>query len=259
MYDLKWDHLDSRYEGGIERGVLYPHIGPGVAWEGLTSVSHIPEFDGDESVYVDGRKVIDLPRAAKLKTTLTAYTYPDEFLQYDGYQQFQKGTFADEQMPLNTFSLSYRTNVDENHFKIHILYNQTATPDTTEYETISDEISASELNWTLSGVPENVGSSRPTTHIYFDSRYLDDSVMHAIQRRLYGWNGVPPAIIRGEDIQKVVDSKSYQFLEIVRDQWTLLGPDEYIDIDETNRYTIRNIEANRLTPTTYQITDKIVP
>lgn len=44
MAELVWGGNGQRYfETGIDRGVLYPRVGPGVPWNGLTGISEKPD------------------------------------------------------------------------------------------------------------------------------------------------------------------------------------------------------------------------
>jgi hypothetical protein len=85
-----------------------------------------------------------------------------------------------DNQPSNLFHLSYRTLIyDVNHaqlgYKVHLLYNLTAVPDTINYHTISSNIDPIEFSWSITGVPPvcpNTKNYRPTCHIILDSRTM---------------------------------------------------------------------------------------
>lgn len=192
MTKLLWNQVGERfYEAGVDRGVLYLADGSGVAWSGLTSVEE--DFGGDSTSpsYFDGVKTRDTPSIGDFSATLSALTYPDEFLEYEGSGSIGNGLFIDDQPP-KMFGLSYRTLVGndtelQNHgYKIHILYNLTATPDAVGNETLSDSPRPVNFTWRLSSVPMKAKNYRPTAHVIFDSRYLEPSMINGIEDILYG-------------------------------------------------------------------------
>src|SRR5689334_11158048 len=108
MSTLVWDGVGDRlYENGVTRGVLYKDDGVGVAWNGLISVE---ETSGDSvsPIHFDGVKFNDLVTLGDFEAKLKAYTYPDEFLPYEGVLEEQAGFFISNQ-PKSRFGLSYRT------------------------------------------------------------------------------------------------------------------------------------------------------
>lgn len=192
MSKLLWDQVGERfYEAGLDRGVLYLSDSSGVAWSGLTSVEE--DFGGDSTspTYFDGVKTRDTPSIGDFSATLTALTYPDEFLEYEGSGSFGNGLLVDNQSP-KLFGLSYRSLVgndidgSEHGYKIHILYNLTATPESVGNETLNDSPSPANFSWRLSSVPMEARNYRPTAHVIFDSRDLEESMLNGIEDILYG-------------------------------------------------------------------------
>ncbi len=55
LSSLSWDDPDNRYfQHGIDRGVLYPSVGAGVVWNGITGFDEAS--DSSTSIYyIDGR------------------------------------------------------------------------------------------------------------------------------------------------------------------------------------------------------------
>src|SRR5580765_2617317 len=141
MSVLIWDTAGSKvYETGLDKGVLYLSDGSAVPWNGLTSI--VEKFDKEsESVYYDGMKITDLVYLGDFAATLKAITYPDQFIELDGYGFLRQGMYVGNQLP-KTFSLSYRTRIgndvdgDVAGYKIHILYNLTAIPTDRTYNTV---------------------------------------------------------------------------------------------------------------------------
>lgn len=191
MTTIVWDEIGDRvFETGLDRGVLYFPDGGGVPWNGLLAVSERPS-SSIESVYFDGVKFNDIVIGGDFTATLRAFTYPDEFLEFEGIIEEQSGLYiADQQQSL--FHLSYRTKtgndidgVDQG-YKIHLLWNLTAIPSGKSYRTISDDISPVEFEWSLTSIPEEIDKYRPTSHVILDSRRLDPWLLEDIESFLYG-------------------------------------------------------------------------
>ena len=191
MTALVWDQVGQRfYEGGISKGVLYQINGYGVAWNGLTGLEETITTE-IQAVHYDGVKFNDLVTMGDFTATLKAFTYPDEFLPYEGIQQDQSGFYVTAQPPVQ-FGLCYRTEVAddivgfESGYKIHVLYNLTALPSQKAYLSLSDESEPMEFEWTITAIPEDIENFRPTAHIIFDSRKIDPLLLEDIEDILYG-------------------------------------------------------------------------
>lgn len=192
---LVWDQPGQRFfEAGIDRGVFYMSNDLGVAWNGLTSVEEDLEDTTSEPVFFDGTKIMDVPILGDFAATLSAFTYPDELLEYEGIIPTGDGLLVDGQNP-KPFGLSYRTRVGndvEGHdlgYRIHIIYNLTAVPETKSYVTQSPDSGALDFAWRLTAVPEAVTGLRPTAHVILDSRFLPADILRTIEDILYGTDG----------------------------------------------------------------------
>lgn len=203
MSRLVWDRVgDRRYETGVDRGVLYLPDGRGVPWNGITEVQ---EDKNVEVVthYFDGVAYLNTRYPGDYSATLRAVTFPDEFLQFDGYAEAENNPMLLDNQPVeDTFSISYRTLIGDDiqglsrGYKIHIVYNLTATPESTAYKTLSSSNSPNDLSWTLTAIPEHVPGYRPTAHVIFDSTRLDSYLMKQLEDILYG-RGVETVVIDG--------------------------------------------------------------
>jgi hypothetical protein len=139
MARLTWDTTGSRlYETGVDHGVLYIPDGNGdytngVAWNGLTTVTESPSGAEATALYADNIKYLDLRSAEEFGATIEAFTYPDEFNQFDGIASPSVGVNVGQQSR-STFGFSYRTNVGNDvdgsdyGYKLHLIYGATASP-----------------------------------------------------------------------------------------------------------------------------------
>jgi hypothetical protein len=191
MTALAWDQVGERfYEAGVSKGVFYDRDGHGTAWNGLTSVDESTSATV-EPVYFDGLKFNDIVTNGDFSATLKAFTYPDEFLPYEGYLQDRSGFYVLDQ-PRGTFGLSYRTEIGndvlgfQRGYKIHVLYNLTAVPSNVSYQTISEDSEPLEFEWNITAIPEEIENFRPTAHVIFDSRKMSPELLSDIENIIYG-------------------------------------------------------------------------
>lgn len=192
MPKLRWDQPgEHRYETGIDRGVLYLSDGSGVPWNGLVSVQ-VNAGAEVTPLYFDGIKYLETRSGDEFGATLTAMTYPDEFLEYDGYQEVRDGVLMADQPVVETFGLSYRTLVgndtegQEHGYKIHILYDLTAVPSDVTFNTLSSSVDNSDFAWKLTGVPQVVPGFKPAVHLVIDSRTINEYLLRDLESLLYG-------------------------------------------------------------------------
>lgn len=197
MTKIVWDQIGARtFESGLDRGVLYFPEGGGVAWNGLTSVT--PNITNTtESVYYDGIKVGDVPNVGDFQANMKAYTFPDEFLQYEGVYESPNGSYIFMQHP-KTFHLSYRTGIGNDvnasslGYKIHLLWNLLAVPVAPAYGSLSLDPSPLQFEWNLTSVPDEIDLYAPSSYLAIDSRNVTSGVLTALELILYGTTGVAP-------------------------------------------------------------------
>lgn len=191
MAKIVWDQVGEReFQVGLERGVFYTPTS-GVPWNGLISVETKQNDTSATPVYFDGLKYNEVTFLGDFAGTLTAYTYPDEFLPYDGFGEVADGVFIDGQ-ERGTFGLCYSTilgnDVDGINlgYKLHLLYNLTAVPEDISNKTMDSNIEPIEFSWTLTSVPEFIPSFRPASHLIIDSTKVDSEFLSDLEDILYG-------------------------------------------------------------------------
>jgi hypothetical protein len=197
MAALVWDLVGDRfYETGVDHGVLYIPDGSGeysegVAWNGLTSVSETPTGAESNAQYADNIKYLNLISVEEFGATLEAFTYPEEFAQFDGLGVPSPGIFVGQQ-PRKTFGLSYRTRVgndlegDAHGYKLHLVYGCIASPSEKAYNTINDSPEAITFSWEISTTPVPVSGYQPTSLMVIDSGLVDAGQLSALELVLYG-------------------------------------------------------------------------
>lgn len=202
MAKLLWDQVGERlYETGVKNGVLYRqdeegNYPEGVAWNGLTGVSEEPDGGDATEIYADDQKYLSIRAREDFGITITAYTYPDEFLLCDGTAEPVPGMTVAQQAR-KPFGFSYVTTIG-NDIKyedygeiIHLVYGCTASPSNKDFQTINDSPEAIEFSWEVDTVPEEVPGFRPTAHVQLKSTNFKgkEAKYNAIKDILYGTDG----------------------------------------------------------------------
>ena len=196
MPKLIWDDTGKHlFETGVQKGVLYPQVKgaypKGVVWNGLTSVTESPSGAESNPHYADDIKYLNLVSAEEFGATVEAYTYPDEFANCDGSAEISPGILVGQQ-ERQKFGLCYRTvlgNDTEGNaygYKLHIIYNATASPSEKQYQTINDSPEAITFSWELSTTPTNVDGHKPTASLVIDSTKVDETKLKKLEDKLYG-------------------------------------------------------------------------
>lgn len=201
MTKLTWDKVgERRYETGVSKGVLYipDNSGvydSGVAWNGLTTVTESPSGAEATPLYADNIKYLNLISAEEFGATIEAYTYPDEFGQFDGTASPSPGVYVGQQTR-KSFGLSYQTRVGNDTegsdlgYKIHLIYGATAAPSEKAYATINDTPEAITFSWELTTTAVDAGESmKPTAQLTIDSTKVDDQALSTLEAALYGSTG----------------------------------------------------------------------
>lgn len=197
MPKIVWDAIgEKKFESGIDHGVLYNRSSdgeykPGVAWNGLTSVSETPEGAEPESQYADNIKYVTMVGAEEHNGTIEAFQSPPEFDRCDGNAELMPGVIIGQQNR-ETFGLSYRTKIGNDvdgqdaAYKLHLVYGCTASPSERTYETLNDSPEPITLSWDYTTTPVPVTGHKPTSLLTVYSDRVDAAKLTALEDILYG-------------------------------------------------------------------------
>lgn len=246
MATLVWDKIGERiYQTGIDKGVLYLHDGTAVPWNGLINVEESSNSEL-KSFYLDGVKFLENLSPGDFVGKLTAFTYPDEFDKVNGIAHVAPGMALYEQPP-KSFNLSYRTKIGndiegtEHGYKIHILYNILANPESQGYATETDSaIQPVEFAWSLTGTPSKLDRYRPTVHVALDSLTTPPEIFALVEALLYGTPTTNPSL---PPLTEIAEFFGYRGALLIIDH----GDGSWTAIDESDTY------INMLDPTTFEI------
>lgn len=238
MSALTWDDIGERiYETGVDHGVLYiPDSGGaytnGVAWNGLTAVTEKPSGAEPNAQFADNIKYLNLFSAEEFGATLEAFTYPDEFAQFDGLATPNPGVNVGQQNR-GSFGLSYRTKKgndvdgDDAGYKLHLVYGCKASPSEKAYATVNDSPEAIVFSWEISTTPALVTNLKPTSIITIDSTTADATALAALELILYGDVAIDPVLPTPDAVIALFDGT---FVTIAADALTAPTYDSGTDI-----------------------------
>jgi hypothetical protein len=260
MATLVWDEVSEKiYQTGIEHGVLYLHDGTVAPWNGLIDIEESTNSEL-KSFYLEGVKFLENLSPGDFQGKLKAYTYPDEFDSVNGLAVVAPGLTYYEQPP-KSFNLSYKTRVGNDvdgtdyGYKIHILYNVLANPDTHSFQSISDSGAAVEFSWSLTGTPPKIDRVRPTVHISIDSRTTPPDILALLEKTLYGTATTSPSL---PPITEIGEYFGFRGGLLIIDHgdgtWTAVDEsDTYINMLDATTFQIDGADATYLDADTYTI------
>ena len=257
MAVLVWDQVgDRNFVAGVDRGVLYyADNDASVPWNGLIAVEETPTKE-IKSYYIDGMKYLDSVTPGEFSGKLRAFTYPEEFELYNGISEYEPGMAVHDQMP-KSFGLSYRTKLGNDvegidlGYRIHILYNLMAIPDSISNVSVGSSISPIEFGWTLYGRSELIPGHRPSAHLSFDTTKMEPGALELIEDILYG----------SEDAEGHLPSPS-ELLGLLNQiiiidhgdgTWSAIGPSTHISMLDWSTFQIEGADTTYLDEDTYTI------
>lgn len=228
---LEWDKVGEHiYETGTDHGVLYTQKADGtydngVVWNGLTGVTESPSGADNNDMYADNIKYLSLRGAEDFGGTITCYTYPDEWMKCDGSAEPENGVIVGQQTRL-PFGLCYRTIVgndtqsNDYGYKLHLVYNATASPTERAYSTINDSPEGIEFSYEFTTIPVAIGGSytnlKPISVITIDSTKVTTKAnLEALEQILYGTpasggaEAIPAKLITPAQVIEVIKTGTY--------------------------------------------------
>ena len=211
MAILKWDAINQRkVENGVSKGVLYPKGRDGVAWSGLTAVSERPSGGEEVALYADNQKYGSFRTFEGFEATIEAFTYPEEFGECDGSVAVADGVKIGQQRRL-PFDFCYRTeihapsdNIYGHDYKLHLIFNATASPSEKNYQTMNDSPDALQLSWDLQCMPFVINGHQAASTIVLDTSKADRIKIEALEKILYGDGNTAPRMPDPDEVVALI-------------------------------------------------------
>lgn len=168
MARLTWSSPNSKFEAGVDRGVVYPKTGSGVPWNGLIAVKEQLKDSVQSPLYLDGSRFLTEITKESFSASIIAYYYP-------------------EIMDNNATHFSFRTmQADGVNYKLHLVYNIFATEGDEEYNSLNQSSDTTKFTWTVDTTPVYIPRHSPSAHFIIDSSLVNPGSLQALENYLYG-------------------------------------------------------------------------
>lgn len=250
MVRLNWNAAGERiYEAGVDRGVFYPAVGPGIAWNGLISVKEEPSAELSP-IFVDGVPYRSQKTITSFAAVLQAYTCPREFEEYDGSYGQQRR---------KAFGLSYRTLVGnditaDHAYKIHLVYNALAMPAKVDNRTLSGGLDATPFSWGISTKPVPIPGAKPAAHLIIDPMIAHPEALVAIEAVLYGSENGEARLPDIPDLLELFEQHAIlTIIDHADGTWTAIGPDDVVQMLDATSFQISYPTAVYVDEDSYRI------
>lgn len=224
MSAIDWLSLEKFYEHGFDRGVLYLADSSGVAWRGLVAIDELDSDSTENFTYFDSKRRAILQSSGGYSAVLSAYMYPEEFVEYTGIGNDYVGN---QTRP--NFGLSYRT-AHGSGYKIHLIYGARVSPVNIHRQSESETPAPTKMSWGVTTTPVSIPWSNPGSHLIVDAttaRY--PAAVEALELILYGSESADPRFPSPEEIVELFES--YVIFRVTYNgdgTLTIEGPDEMI-------------------------------
>lgn len=193
MAILSWvPATNLRYEQGVDRAVLYPMSGDAVAWNGIVAVTENVLGAEKNERYIDGVKYHEDVGSRHYQANVKAYSAPVEFEACLGSKAIARGVYLTGQ-PRTMFNFSYRTQIGTIGYKIHLVYNVTASPSGKDYSTREKTTKAMTFDWKFDAVGPFSRTHKSTAHFIVDSTKATPANLVLLEAMLYGTTAAAPS------------------------------------------------------------------
>lgn len=260
MTRVIWSEVGDRlYETGIDRGVLYVE-GPGVVWNGLTSVDESPSGGDAKPFYIDGVKYLNLAAAEEFEATLSAYYSPREFDVCDGAGLITNGLFAMQQRRVS-FGLTYRTRLGNDvkgtdfGYKIHIVYNALAAPTQRTYTSINGDPNVPSISWKITTKARPLPGVMRSAYLIVDTSVADPYTVALLEDIIYGTETTIPRLPFPEELADLFQSSGFFIVTDLADElFNIAGPFDAVYALDAFTFQITDDSVTDNGDNTYSIT-----
>lgn len=205
MAVMTWHGTGTReIEAGVSEVALFPMgssgYETGVPWNGVTAINENPSGADVTDLYADDIKYASMRAAEKFGFGIEAFTYPSAWAECDGSAEATTGVYLGQQNR-KAFGLVYKSKIgDEAHpgmdkgYKLHIIYNSTASPSSRSYTTIGENPDALSFSWEANSTPVEVTGYKATCEIVIDSTKANATNLATLLGMIYGSANSDPTL-----------------------------------------------------------------
>jgi len=237
---LTWDQAGD-YEIGVDRGVFYPLVGPGEAWNGLISVKEAPTSQED-TFWIDGVKRNRKITRGEFSGNLSSFSFPPSFLD-------------NVLIPRRTkpFGLAYRV-LTKDAYELHLVYNVIFAPSGKTYNQDGTNL----YSWDFTALPLMIEDgwvpTWNTAHLIVRADIAYSSTVSDLEDVLYGSETTNPRLPLPDEVQEIFELNSIlQIIDNGDGSWTAIGPDDAITMLDSTTFEITWPSAVYISADTYTI------
>lgn len=230
MAEIEWVFGTASGDVGISKAVLYLPGDVGIPWNGLVSVADKSAASVSKLIYLDGVNVGLIQDNKDFAVTVAAYTYPDKFSKFTGYEGVRDKQYHPE------FGLSYLTG-DSNTGQIHLVYNATARSVDRSWKTKTNNTDLTLFKWDITTRPEMLSGSKPTAHFVIDLATTPQDTIEDLSNELYGTSSTDPTLPSLTRIFEIYEQNArFQVIDNseLNGTWTVNAVDEAITFVDAN-------------------------
>lgn len=258
---LVWDKIGDRlYETGTRDVALYVYNAAspsdpypqGVAWNGVTGVTESPSGAEPTDLWADDIKYATMRSTEQLGGTISAYMYPDEWMECDGSKAIAAGVDVGMQTR-KQFGLAYITRIgndtelNDHAEKLHLIYGCTAKPASRDYKTVNDSPEAITFSWEFTTNPIEVGAGfKPTSIITIDSTKVNAALYASFKTVIYGGPASQARLPLPSEVLDYFGSLFhyvYEEVEAAPDDWAVTYINYYTRVGEEGSYAYIPVPA----------------
>lgn len=247
MATIQWTVGDVSKDNGVSKGVLYLPGQPGIPWNGLTSVEDKSNPSDPRLIFLDGVNVGLVQDTKDFSVTVSAFTYPEQFLGYTGFAGVLDKQFRKE------FGLSYLVG-DSLTGKIHLVYNASARPSDKNWKTKTNDTETSLFKWDISTRPKTLFGIRPTSHFVIDLAITPQDTIDDLTKELYGSSTTNPILPELSRIFEIYEQNArFQVIDNGNGTWTVNASAGGITVVDANTVNLDWPTVVALTSDVYNI------
>lgn len=227
MSRLVWGEGPPEYDLGVDHGVLYLD-GVGVAWNGLVAVEERDTSLVSADYYFDGQLLAISQVVGDFEASISAYTYPDAFAEYNGYS---------ERSTYRRFGFSYRTQHADKQ-RLHIVYSALVNEKDRSWETVSDTADATLFRWDVLTTSIAMPGASPASHLVLDVPRNSD-VFADVEDILWGTDTTEPRLPTPAELIALYDAATvFKVVYNGDGTYTASGPDDMVRVLEDGRFEL---------------------
>lgn len=227
MARLKWGEGPRLYDLGLDQGVLYLDD-VAVPWNGLVSVDEKDNGQVNTDFYFEGNRLHISQYTGDFGATISAYTYPDVFAEYNGYGAHNQ---------YKRFGLSYRTQHGDGH-TLHLVYNTLVDDQARSWKSISNTVDPSLFSWDIYASAVEIPGASPASHLAMEVP-RNASVFDALEDILYGSDTTDPRLPDPAELVELYEAATLLRITYNGDgTYTATGPDDMVHLLDDGRFEI---------------------